>query len=539
MSGIAARLTKVLLLVGLVLAVTASSSAAAGRSNTPILGVVQQSAHLSPAPHLIPAPHLLSRAIQAAGPTPLTFDAKYESVINQYLADVAHDSGGTQNVYSIATQYYDLGSVHIQYASTVGGSYVDHDPLPASGCDDGSSSYCLTDQQLQTEIQSVLNATGWHGGLNHLFFLMTPNDVESCFDSFGECSTDSFCAYHSAFMDSNGENVIYANEPYEGPGPGCTDATQGFPNDSDADTTVNTISHEQNESITDPLGDGWLANDTNEDEEADLCAYSFGTQTGTPGVDAYNQVINGHHYDLQLEYSNADAGCVQHLGGTPSPPPDGDGSGPLVYHNGPVMHTNTTYAIYWLPTARSTNAPVVTGKAVVNRTLTTSAGSWNAGGTPSSYQWQRCSSTGQSCVDIPGATATTYKLTLADAGHVVRSTVRATNVNGVSPPAGSKDSARVVDVPAAGKAPHISGRTRVGRKLSGSHGSWTFFPAYRYQWLRCNAHGGSCKSIPHATHPTYKLKSRDTGHRLRLRITATNAAGRKIAISAASTRVKH
>src|SRR6476469_4042171 len=25
------------------------------------------------------------------------------------------------------------------------------------------------------------------------------------------------------------------------------------------------------------------------------------------------------------------------------------GSGQLVYHGGPVMHTNTTYAIYWVP----------------------------------------------------------------------------------------------------------------------------------------------------------------------------------------------
>jgi hypothetical protein len=539
MSGIAARLTKVLLLAGLALAVTSSSGAAAGRTRTPILGVVPKSAHL------IPAPHLLSTAVQAAGPTPLTFDAKYESVINQYLADVAHDSGGAQNVYSVATQYYDLGSVHVQYASTVGGSYVDHDPLPASGCDDGSSAYCLTDQQLQTEIQSVLTAKGWHGGLNHLFFLMTPNGVSSCFAALGECSTDSFCAYHSAFTDSNGEDVIYANEPYEGPGPGCTDSTQGFPNDSDADTTVNTISHEQNEAITDPLGTGWFANDTNQDEVGDLCAYSFGAQAGgTAGADAYNQVINGHHYDLQLEYSNAadnnQGGCVQSLSDpTFSPPPDGDGNGPLAYHNGPVMHANTSYAIYWLPTARNTSAPVITGTAVVNRTLTTSAGSWNAGGTPSSYQWQRCSSAGTSCVDIPGATATTYKLTLADAGHVVRSTVRATNVNGVSSPAGSKVTARVVDVPAAGRAPHISGHPQVGRKLSGSHGSWTYFPAYRYQWLRCNAHGGSCRSIPHATHPTYKLTSRDAGHRLRLRITATNAAGKKVAISAASARVEH
>jgi hypothetical protein len=311
-----------------------------------------------------------------------------------------------------------------------------------------------------------------------------------------QCSTNAFCAYHSAFAGSNSEDVIYANEPYEGPAGG----------------------------------------DPNQDENGDLCAYGFGSPLGGTSGDAYNQVINSHHYDLQQEYSNSDAGCIQRPGGAPSPPTFG--SGPLVYHGGPVMHTNTTYAIYWLPTARNTSLPVVTGTAVVNRTLTTSAGSWAGGATAESYQWQRCSSTGTSCVDIPGAAAATYKLTTADGGHVVRSTVRATNVNGASPPAASAGTAVVVDVPTAAKTPHFSGRVKVGQKLSGSHGSWTYSPTrYRYQWLRCNAYGKSCSRISHATHPKYRLTKRDARHRLRVRVTAVNAAGNATAISRATARV--
>ncbi len=303
-----------------------------------------------------------------------------------------------------------------------------------------------------------------------------------------------------------------------------------------ADTTINTISHEHNESITDPLGTAWLANDGN--ENGDLCAYGFGNALGgTEGVDAFNQQINGDNYDLQQEWSNADNGCIQHTGDL-NPTSPTFGSGPLVYRGGPVMHTNTTYAIYWLPTAGVKIAPAVTGAAVVNGTLKTSAGSWSGAPTTYAYQWQRCSSTGTGCVAVSGATATSYKLTAADAGHVVRSTVRATNVNGASSPAASTGTPLVVDVPAATKAPHISGRARVGKKLSGSRGSWTYSPTgYRYQWLRCNAHGGSCSSIHSAAHPTYTLVKRDARHRLRLRITATNAAGSKTALSSPSARV--
>ena len=532
MSGIAARFGKIFVLAGMAFAVTASSGAAGSPARTRILGVVPQAGGLARAP----IPHTLSKAIRAAGPTTLTFDAKYQSAINQFFTDVAHDSGGIDNVYSVATQYTD-GSGAIQYQSTFGGSYVDHDPLPANGCNDGVDTYCLTDQQLQHEIQTAMTANGWVSDPSHIFFLMTPNGVGSCESAAGSCSTDTFCAYHSDFVDSSGGHVIYANEPYEGSDPlgGCIDPSQGFPNDPDADTTINTISHEHNEAITDPLTDpsstAWIAADGN--ENGDLCAFAFGTPLGTPGLDAYNQVINGHHYHLQQEWSNTDNGCIQRPGGAPSPPTSGHG--PLLYEGGPVMHTNTAYAIYWLPTARNKSAPVVTGTAVVSKTLTTSVGSWD-GGAPFTYQWERCSSTGTSCANIPGATASTYKLTAADRGHVVRSTVRATNVNGVSPPAASTGT-KVVGVPAATKAPHISGRARVGKKLSGNHGAWTYSPAFAYRWLRCNAHGASCKSISHATHARYKLTKSDAKHRLRLRVTATNAAGSVKATSAASARV--
>ena len=363
MRGTAARSITLLVLAALAFAATASAGAGASPARAPILGVV---------PHIggpAPTRHASAKAAaKAAEPTSLTFDANYESLLNRYFADVAHDSGGPNNVYSVATQYFD-GSGHIQYSSTFGGSYVDKDPLPPNGCSDGVDAYCLSNQQLQSEIQTVLTARGWHGGLDHVFFLLTPNGVGSCFDAVGtECSTNVFCAYHSAFVDSNQEDVIYANEPYEGPtagaASGCTGPDQGFPNDTNADTTINTISHEHNEAITDPFGDAWVANDRS--EIGDLCAYGFGAALGGTGGGVYNQMINAHHYDLQEEWSNAAGGCVQKLGGTPSPPTFGNG--PLVYTPpGLVMHTNTTYAIYWLPTAGSASPPVVTGTLAANR----------------------------------------------------------------------------------------------------------------------------------------------------------------------------
>jgi hypothetical protein len=246
-----------------------------------------------------------------------------------------------------------------------------------------------------------------------MFVLMTPNGFGSCFDGTSqECTTNTYCAYHNSFTNSNGEPVIYANEPYDATINGCGSGSS--PNNGDADTELNTISHEHNESITDPFGDAWWRDSDNQ-ENGDLCAWNFGAKLGgTTGVDAYNQLINDHHYWLQQEWSNKGSACFQdatHESGGSNPGKN------LAYHLGQVMHTNTTYAIYWLPTAGNTALPVVTGTAAVNHALTTSVGSWNGSPTGYTYQWQRCSSTGTGCANIPGATAPTYTATTADGGE--------------------------------------------------------------------------------------------------------------------------
>ena len=294
MTGLAARLTTTLVLAGLALAVATSSGAAASPTRAPILGVV---------PHTVGqpavAPHSLSKAVRAAGPAKLTFDPSYETLINRYFTDVAHDSGGTDNVYSVTTQYSTTRVTCTSSTSRRSAARTSTGIRSRrNGCSDNVDTYCLTDEQLQHEIQAVLTAKGWQGGLDHIFFLMTPNGVGSCFNGVsGQCSTDDFCAYHSVFPDSNGDDVIYANEPYEGPSGGCTDASQGFPNNADADTTINTISHEHIESITDPLGNRLAGERRAARTRSPTSVRSASGQppVGSPGVDAYNQTINGHH----------------------------------------------------------------------------------------------------------------------------------------------------------------------------------------------------------------------------------------------------
>jgi uncharacterized delta-60 repeat protein len=75
--------------------------------------------------------------------------------------------------------------------------------------------------------------------------------------------------------------------------------------------------------------------------------------------------------------------------------------------------------------------PTISGTAAEGQTLTVNAGAWT-GSTPIShdYRWRRCDSAGASCVDIAGATATTYALTAADVGRTIRVRETASNAYG-------------------------------------------------------------------------------------------------------------
>ena len=52
--------------------------------------------------------------------------------LEQFFTDLAHDSGGHQNVDSVATQYNDATGASRDYDSHFGGAILDTDPYPAS-----------------------------------------------------------------------------------------------------------------------------------------------------------------------------------------------------------------------------------------------------------------------------------------------------------------------------------------------------------------------------------------------------------------------
>ena len=249
---------------------------------------------------------------------------QYVSGVEQYFKDLSHDDGGHQNTDSVSTQYNDLTGAFVRYGVSAGGAFLDTDPYPTSQCPVHSPvTECLTDPQIQSELEKVATAHHLRRDLTHEFFLLTPPHVEGCFDNnpndpsgpYGGCSAGEsvdpvYCAYHQQTTIS--PMLFYADDPYVTGNSGCDDGNH--PNGPSDGALEGGLSHEHNESITDPIpNDAWTngAGANHGLEIGDQCDGQMGTPLGTHHGAKYNQVINGHFYWYQEEWSNQGHQCLQ------------------------------------------------------------------------------------------------------------------------------------------------------------------------------------------------------------------------------------
>jgi IPT/TIG domain len=249
------------------------------------------------------------------------YAAGYQAGVNKYMEDLAHDSGGVQNVDSVATQFTNSSAEPAAYDSHFAGAIIDTNPYPANGCK--AATICLTDAQLQAELKSYVNAHGLPHDLQHEYFMLTPPGVESCFNSAGtECSAGTshpaYCAFHS-FITVSGGVIVYADDPYVLGISGCDSSEH--PNNSPADSALlGGLSHEHNESTTDPELNAWYGSEGA--ENGDKCrtfveSSEYGSPLGlAPDGSRYNQLINGSEYWYQQEWSNEGSTCKQRTGTT-------------------------------------------------------------------------------------------------------------------------------------------------------------------------------------------------------------------------------
>jgi PKD repeat protein len=272
---------------------------------------------------------------QPSGYTGTAFQSGYTAGVGQFFSDLAAASGSATAVDSVAAQYNDYAGEPAAFSSTYGGTLPDTDPLPSNGCPANTGDICLTDAQLQSELDSYLAAQSLPHDLSHEYFLITPPGVASCFDAGGtECSgnadeNQAYCAYHS--RSSGG--YLYANIPDLTGLDGCDPFVTFCPfgrtcqyDNGPADGVLSAVSHEHNESTTDPEPNNawtdWQPGCTGSSpmtcggEIGDKCNGDavndphFQPQLNGIQETPYNQTLNGHHYLLQMEWSNQGHACL-------------------------------------------------------------------------------------------------------------------------------------------------------------------------------------------------------------------------------------
>ena len=179
-----------------------------------------------------------------------------------------------------------------------------------------------------------------------------------------------------------------------------------------------------------------------------------------------------------------------------------------------------------VPEIVGVGSPQITGDlSSAGNSLSVGTGTWT--GSPTfTYQWGRCDTGGGNCSDIGGATSSSYTIQAADLGHVLQTTVTATNAAGsATATAQTLDPVGIPEIVGFG-FPTLSGdTTAAGKVLSVTDGTWSGSPTITYQWSRCDGAGNSCAAIAGKTAATYTTQAADLGHVLQATVTATGAGG--------------
>jgi hypothetical protein len=189
--------------------------------------------------------------------------------------------------------------------------------------------------------------------------------------------------------------------------------------------------------------------------------------------------------------------------------------------------------------AKLSVTPQILGGNTVDSQMSLTAGTW-LGSPPITftYSWRRCNPVGDlaSCVQIPGATNSTYTPTVADIGFSIRVWITGTNVSG-SDVGITNHTFPVVDKqhfsPSADTSPAIGGTVSLGRQLTANIGTYEGDLPIKttFVWQRCDATGTHCRTITTAKKVVYTPTAADIGFTLRLTVTATNAYGKMTAQS--------
>lgn len=212
-----------------------------------------------------------------SAPAILTDLAGHLSNSPYYKINKTYYSGST-------TKTYVTGSVTYAGSSTVAYPY-------------GTA---LTDANVKSVVADAI-AGGMPNDANGVYFVLTSADVNA---TSGFCT--QYCGWH-AHAPIGGTEIKYSfvGNPDRCPS-SCAAQPVGPNGNAGADGMASIIAHELEEAVTDPVFDGWY--DRRGYENADKCAWKFGTQLTAANGAKYNMTLGARRYLIQQNWVNAGGG---------------------------------------------------------------------------------------------------------------------------------------------------------------------------------------------------------------------------------------
>jgi hypothetical protein len=219
----------------------------------------------------------------------------------QILTDLANNIGGSP-YFNINTTYGDTTGAYVSNSVHYAGSETDN----------YSQGTRLSDAQIALIVNSHIGAGHLPVDPNGVYFVLTSSDVN---ESSGFCT--QYCGWHTDDTLA-GADIKYAfiGNPARCPS-ACEEQTTSPNGNAGADGMASIISHELEESATDPDLNAWV--DSSGAENADKCAWTFGaTYTVANGSEA-NMRLGSRDFLIQQNWLNTSpsGGCALSYNASP------------------------------------------------------------------------------------------------------------------------------------------------------------------------------------------------------------------------------
>jgi hypothetical protein len=206
------------------------------------------------------------------------------------LTNFAQNIGGS-SYFNINTTYYNASSVHVSNSVTFGGQAFDSYSQGAN----------LSDAAIQTIVSNAISSSALPKDTSGVYFVLTSQDVN---ETSGFCT--QYCGWHTRGTIS-GSDIKYA---FIGNPARCLNACAAqstSPNGNPgADGMASIIAHELEEAVTDPDLNAWY--DSRGEENADKCAWTFGTTYIVGNGSHANMHLGSMDYLIQQNWVNANGG---------------------------------------------------------------------------------------------------------------------------------------------------------------------------------------------------------------------------------------